>query len=78
MSNEIIVAGGGTLEIGKEYGVANQRKGEFRMKVTKIDGEWITGIITDGVAKAIMSYNVLDEGEEVTVRACHTIFIPCS
>lgn len=76
MNDGIIVAGGSSLEVGKEYGVKNERKGEFVMRISKIDGEWITGIITDGVARAVMSYNVKDVGEEVTVRACHTIFIP--
>lgn len=71
-----VVAGNAELSEGKEYEVRNQRKGTFSMRVTKIDGEWITGTITEGVAKAMMRYNVCDLGEEVTVRACHSYFIP--
>jgi hypothetical protein len=71
-----VVAGKGTLSEGKQYEVRNERKGTFTMLVTKIDGEWITGTITEGVAKAMMRYNVRDVGEEITVRACHSYFIP--
>lgn len=71
-----VVAGGGPLEVGKEYQCRNERKGTFRMKITALNGEWITGIITYGVAKAIMSYNVRDAGEEVTVRDVHSYFVP--
>lgn len=70
------VASKGTLSEGKQYIVRNERKGTFTMLVTKIDGEWITGTITDGVAKAIVRDNVRDVGEEITVRACHSYFIP--
>ena len=75
-ANGYVVAGNGTLTEGQEYEVRDQRKGTFAMCVTRIDGEWITGTITEGVAKAIMRYNVRDVGEEVTVRACHSYFIP--
>jgi transcriptional regulator CtsR len=71
-----VVAGKGKLTEGQEYEVRNQRKGTFQMRVTKIDDEWITGMITEGVASAMMRYNVRDVGEEVTVRACHSHFIP--
>lgn len=70
-----VVQGGKTLEVGKTYEVRNQRKGTFSMRVASIDGEWITGEVVDGVAKAIMSYNVKEEGESVTVRSCHSYFI---
>lgn len=75
-SNNYVVACNGTLSEGKQYEVRNERKGTFTMLVTKIDGEWITGTITEGVAKAIMRYNVRDVGEEITVRACLSYFIP--
>ena len=71
-----VVAGGGTLEVGKEYICKNQRKGEFRMQVVALRGEWIDGVITRGEAKAMMSYNVRGEGEEITVRDSHSYFIP--
>lgn len=71
-----VVAGKGTLSEGKEYEVRNSRKGTFTMLVSKIDGEWITGTITEGVAAAMMRYNVRDVGEEITIRACHSYFIP--
>ena len=71
-----VVAGGGTLEIGKEYEVRHSRKGTFSIKVTALNDEWITGKITKGIAEAIMSYNVAYEGEEITIRDTHSYFIP--
>lgn len=75
-NSEHVVAGGGTPQVGKEYEVRNERKGTFTMRITQLDGEWITGTITHGVAKAVMRYNVRDEGESVTVRDCQSYFIP--
>lgn len=70
------VAGGGTLEIGKEYVCVHERKGRFTMQVTELRGEWIDGVITDGEAKAIMGYNVRGVGEQITVRDTLSRFIP--
>lgn len=74
--NAYAVQGNAPLVIGQIYEVRNSRKGTFQMRITKVDGEWITGVITDGVASAMMRYNVREEGEEVTVRDVHSYFIP--
>lgn len=71
-----VVAGGGGLVVGGEYEVRHSRKGTFRMKITALREEWIDGIISDGTAGAMMSYNVRGEGEEITIRDCHSYFIP--
>lgn len=63
-----------TLEIGKIYDVFSSRKGKFRMKVTHQDDTWATGVITKGKAKAILAYNEVEKGEEVTVRKSLTTF----
>lgn len=76
MKSNIIVAGGGTLKIGHEYEVRHSRKGTFAMVVKEVNGEWISGVVTSGIAKAIMSYNVKEAGEPVTVRDVHSYFIP--
>ena len=56
------------LEIGQLYHAASNRKGNFDIKVTHQDETWVTGIIVKGTAKAILSYNVVGKGEEVTLR----------
>lgn len=71
----------GTLpEIGKVYEVRHSRKGNFVMRATKVSDEWLTGVILDGVAGAIMEDNVRDEGEEVSVRntLCYLNEVPRS
>lgn len=74
--NAYVVQSHAPLVVGKEYEVRNSRKGTFRMRITKPDGEWITGEITSGVARAVMYHNVRDVGEEVTIRDKHSYFIP--
>lgn len=63
-----------TLEVGKIYNVVCQRKGKFKMKITHHDETWATGVITTGKAKAILSYNEVDKGGEVTVRKSFATF----
>jgi hypothetical protein len=63
------------LEIGKTYVVTSQRKGSFKMKLTHQNETLASGIITKGKAKAIMAYNEVEEGEEVTVRKSFTTFV---
>jgi len=62
------------LEVGKIYDLSCQRKGKFRMKLTHHDETWATGIITKGKAKAILAYNEVEKGEEVTVRKSFSTF----
>jgi hypothetical protein len=64
------------LEIGREYEVRHTRKGTFCMRVEKLYDCWISGVVTLGVATAVMSYNVKDEGDEITVRDTQSYFIP--
>jgi hypothetical protein len=62
------------LEIGKTYDVSSQRKGKFRMKLTHQDKTWASGIIIKGKAKAMLAYNEVEKGEEVTVRKSFCTF----
>lgn len=62
-------------EVGATYDVRHSRKGTFRMRALSVHGEWLTGVIVDGVAKAIMRYNVAYEGDEITVRDTHSYLI---
>ena len=62
------------LQIGKTYDVFSNRKGKFRIKLTSQCETWATGIITKGRAKAILSYNEVETGEEVSLRKELTTF----
>jgi hypothetical protein len=75
---EWVVAGGGKPEVGKEYEVRHSRKGTFRIVVREIRGEWIDGTVVDGVAKAVMTYNVAHEGDSITIRDTMSYLIPVS
>lgn len=37
-------------EVGKTYDISHSRKGQFRVKVTAVHGEFFTGTIAEGVA----------------------------
>ena len=63
-----------TLEIGKTYDVVSQRKGKFTIKLTHQCETWASGIIVKGKAKAILAYNEVEKGEEVTVRKSFSKF----
>lgn len=56
------------LTIGEIYEVNHSRKGRFNMLVESQDDEWVTGIITDGQAGAILDYNIREQFEEITIR----------
>lgn len=66
------------VEVGKTYEIRHSRKGTFTGRVIQADpdSEWVTLVVTGGIANAVMSYNVAYEGDEVTVRRCHSHFIP--
>lgn len=70
--------GNQNLEVGKIYDVVSQRRGKFRMQLTHQDETWASGIITKGKAKAILAYNEVEKGEEVTVRKSLTTFTAVS
>lgn len=48
------------LEVGKTYNVVHKRKGTFKMELIYHDETWAIGIITEGKAKAILDYNVIN------------------
>ncbi len=60
---------------GETYNVYHQRKGRFNMLVKSQDEEWVTGLITHGKANAICDYNVMEQGEEITIRKIFCSFI---
>jgi len=62
------------LEVGNIYKVNSSRKGKFQFQLTSQCDTWATGIITKGKAGAIMSYNEVEKGGEVTVRKSLTSF----
>lgn len=62
------------LEIGKSYNVDSNRKGKFQMKLTNQNETWATGTILKGTADAILDYNKVEVGEEVTVKKSLTKF----
>ena len=66
------------LEVGKTYNVVSQRKGKFTIKLTRHCDTWASGVITKGKAKALMQYNEVEQGEEVTVRKSFSTFTPCT
>jgi len=62
------------IEVGKPYKVVSQRKGTFTGIATSVSDEWVTVLITRGKAKAMLSYNEREAGEEITVRRSLTTF----
>lgn len=62
------------VEVGKIYDVVSSRKGSFRIIVTEHSEEWVTGTIIKGKAKAILAYNEVYKGEEITLRRILTTF----
>lgn len=64
------------IEAGKFYKVHHSRKGIFHLAVDSIDGEWITGTIIAGKAKAMLDYNEREKGEQITIRESFCTFTP--
>lgn len=64
------------VEVGKTYNVKHVRKGNFTIRVTAINGEWIDGVIVAGrVRYASQAHsNEGYVGDAVTVRACLATF----
>lgn len=63
--------------IGKVYKVIHTRKGTFFMRVTEVIPEpdgWTKGIITEGIADAIMNYNIKCIGDTINVRNSLALF----
>lgn len=62
------------LEIGKTYDVTHSRQGKFKMKVTSLDSEFCTGVVTDGYTQTLLADNERGEGEEITIRISFCTF----
>jgi hypothetical protein len=45
------------MQVGQEVKVQHARKGNFRIKITEIDGDMITGTITEGTATYLTEEN---------------------
>ena len=57
------------FEVGKTYHVSHCRKGKFMFTVTELAGEeWVGGTIVEGVANAMMEYNVGFPGDHISMR----------
>ena len=81
MSDGWVIAGkpqGALPEVGKVYEVRHSRKGTFTIRCTGLAGQWLNGVVTSGVAKAAMTYNVRYEGEEISIRDVHSYLIEVS
>ena len=63
-----------TLENGAVYAVSSQRKGNFTGRLVSHDDTWATLEITKGKANAMLAYNEVGKGEQVTVRRSFTTF----
>jgi hypothetical protein len=57
-----------TLVEGQIYMVYHRRKGTFKLMVTEQDETWVTGLILEGKANAILDYNIRERFEEITIR----------
>lgn len=62
------------IVVGKPYKVVSRRKGTFTGIAASVSDEWVTVLITRGKAKAMLSYNEREAGEEITVRRSLTAF----
>ncbi len=56
------------MNLDKTYLVNSSRKGTFMGKLVNESDDFATFVITNGVAKAMLDYNVKEKGEEVSVR----------
>ena len=53
---------------GQIYKVKHSRKGVFNLMVTNQDETWVTGLIVEGKAGAILEYNEREQFEDITIR----------
>ena len=56
------------IKEGKIYWVNHQRRGRFAMYIESADQDWVKGTVVKGKADAILPYNVVKVGEEISVR----------
>lgn len=64
--------------VGQEYVINHARKGKFRGKVVSVYDPFATVEVTDGVAGAMMSYNVGHAGDEIGCRNSQCRMTPVS
>ncbi|NJR75358.1 MAG: hypothetical protein HC773_20410 [Scytonema sp. CRU_2_7] len=64
------------MEIGVLYKIKHERKGKFNIRVSDIDNEWVTGVVVDSMAGALLKYNEVYSGESITIRKCHFTYEP--
>lgn len=64
---------------GEIWEVEHQRKGAFTICLSADynteEDEWISGVIVQGTAKAMLHYNVREVGESITMRGSFTVFV---
>ena len=53
---------------GEIYKVNHSRKGVFNLMITTQDETWVTGLIVEGKAGAILEYNEREQFENITIR----------
>ena len=53
---------------GQIYKVNHSRKGVFSLMVTNQDETWVTGLIVEGKASAMLEYNEREQFEDITIR----------
>ena len=63
------------LKSGEIYKVNHSRKGKFKLLVENQCDTWVTGLITEGTAKAILQENERDQFEEITIRKSLCSFV---
>ena len=56
------------IKVGKIYKVTHERKGKFSLFVEDVDDTWVHGTVVKGQAGALLSYNVVNVGEEIRIR----------
>lgn len=79
MDHRCVIAGkpeGTRLEAGKVYEVRHERKGAFVVRVDEVGPHSATVTILDGIAKAVMRYNVREEGDALLLGYNMTYWIP--
>lgn len=52
---------------GKTYTIYHVRNGIFTMKITSIDDQYITGIVTDTRTAAMFFSDQCEEGDTITI-----------
>lgn len=66
------------IKVGATYRVSHTRKGAFVLRVDRLDDVWATGTIVSGRARALLDYNEVETGEEITIRRSFCTFVEVS